>query len=76
MDLTSCLEKAAKYYDTKKVVRVAETKKTSDTPSSTFDAGAGIALSDHSVKLVSWSDNEFGYSNRVVDLMVPMVSKE
>merc|ERR1711875_37608 len=40
-----------------------------DDRSSIFDAKAGIQLSNTFVKLVSWYDNEFGYSNRVIDLI-------
>jgi glyceraldehyde 3-phosphate dehydrogenase len=44
-----------------------------DTRTSIFDAKAGIALTDTFVKVVSWYDNEIGYSNKVLDLIARMV---
>ncbi|MBP9885432.1 MAG: type I glyceraldehyde-3-phosphate dehydrogenase [Leptospiraceae bacterium] len=48
---------------------------TSDPLSSIFDADASIELNANFFKLVSWYDNEMGYSNRVVDLIRYMVKK-
>jgi len=45
-----------------------------DTRTSIFDAGAGIALTDTFVKVVSWYDNEIGYSNKVLELIEHMYS--
>src|SRR3954470_3256844 len=46
-----------------------------DAHSSIFDAGSGIELNSKFFKLVSWYDNEWGYSNRCVDLLRYMVGK-
>merc|ERR1712179_482268 len=51
---------------------VVSTDFTTCKASSIFDVGAGIALNDTFVKLVSWYDNEWGYSNRLVDLAIYM----
>ncbi|PSR19555.1 type I glyceraldehyde-3-phosphate dehydrogenase [filamentous cyanobacterium CCP3] len=47
-----------------------------DPHSSTFDAGAGIGLNETFFKVIAWYDNEWGYSMRVVDLMLYMAQKE
>jgi glyceraldehyde 3-phosphate dehydrogenase len=43
-----------------------------DSRTSIFDAGAGISLNANFVKVVSWYDNEWGYSNKLLDLMIHM----
>ncbi|GIV36188.1 MAG: glyceraldehyde-3-phosphate dehydrogenase [Cyclobacteriaceae bacterium] len=46
-----------------------------DPRTSIFDAKAGISLNDHFVKVVSWYDNEWGYSNKLVDLVQELARK-
>ncbi len=55
---------------------VVSTDFTSDPHSSIFDAGAGIELNSNFFKVVAWYDNEWGYSNRMIDLMLSMAAKE
>ena len=45
-----------------------------DARTSIFDAEAGVYLNDHFVKVISWYDNEWGYSNKVVELIRHMYS--
>ena len=47
-----------------------------DPRSSIFDAGAGIELNANFFKLISWYDNEWGYSNRLIDLTALMARKD
>ena len=54
--------------------QVVSTDFTSDARTSIFDANAGIALNDNFVKVVSWYDNEWGYSNKVLALIAHMDS--
>ncbi|HEV8608026.1 MAG TPA: type I glyceraldehyde-3-phosphate dehydrogenase [Tepidisphaeraceae bacterium] len=55
---------------------VVSTDFTGDARSSIFDAGAGIELNANFFKVVAWYDNEWGYSNRVIDLMLAMAKKD
>ncbi len=55
---------------------VVSTDFTSDSHSSIFDAGAGIELNANFFKVVAWYDNEWGYSNRAIDLILSMAAKE
>ncbi len=69
--------KAASEGDLKGVLGYTEDKVVStdfigEERTSVFDADAGIALTDNFVKVVSWYDNEWGYSNKILDLIAHM----
>ena len=55
---------------------VVSTDFTGDSHSSIFDAGAGMELNSNFFKVVAWYDNEWGYSNRAIDLILSMAAKE
>src|SRR3954466_6293276 len=55
---------------------VVSTDFITDPRSSIFDAGAGIELNANFFKVVSWYDNEWGYSNRVLDLALHMAKQD
>ena len=55
---------------------VVSTDFTGDAHSSIFDADAGMELNRNFFKVVAWYDNEWGYSNRAIDLILSMAQKE
>src|SRR5262249_18569587 len=78
-DICAAMKKASETY-LKGVLAYTEDEVVSsdfihDKNSSIFDAGSGIELNNRFFKLISWYDNEWGYSNRCVDLLRYMISK-
>ncbi len=73
-DIKACIKKASESAEFKGIIgyteeAVVSSDFTTDSRTSIFDAGAGIALNDNFVKLVAWYDNEWGYSCKVLDLI-------
>ncbi len=78
-DICAAMKKASETY-LKNILAYTEDEVVSsdfihDKNSSIFDAGSGIELNNRFFKLISWYDNEWGYSNRCVDLLRYMISK-
>jgi len=76
-EIKAAMKKASETY-LKGILAYTEDEVTSsdfihDTHSSIFDAGSGIELNSTFFKLVSWYDNEWGYSNRCVDLLKMLI---
>ena len=79
-DISAAMKQASETY-LKDVLAYTEDEVVStdflhDAHSSIFDAGSGMELNSRFFKLISWYDNEWGYSNRCVDLLRYMVSKQ
>jgi glyceraldehyde 3-phosphate dehydrogenase len=78
-EIKAAMKKASETY-LKGILAYTEDEVTSsdfihDTHSSIFDAGSGIELNSKFFKLISWYDNEWGYSNRCVDLLKLIIGK-
>jgi glyceraldehyde 3-phosphate dehydrogenase len=87
VDLTFRTETSTSYRDICEAMRdkgilgytdepVVSTDFMEDPRSSIFDAGAGMELNERFFKVVAWYDNEWGYSSRMIDLMIAMSQKE
>ncbi|KAL7677475.1 hypothetical protein ACOME3_003713 [Neoechinorhynchus agilis] len=80
-DIVGKLKEYSKSGDLNEIMSVVEESVVSrdllrDTHSCIVDAEAGIGLNDNFVKLVAWYDNEYGYSNRVIDLALHVMQSE
>jgi len=78
-DICAAMKKASESKQFEGIVGYTEDKVVSsdfigDARTSVFDAGAGIGLNENFVKLVAWYDNEWGYSNKIVNLIEYMYS--
>jgi glyceraldehyde 3-phosphate dehydrogenase len=78
-EISAAMKKASETY-LKNILAYTEDEVVSsdfihDKNSSIFDAGSGIELNNRFFKLISWYDNEWGYSNRCVDLLRYLISK-
>ena len=76
-EIKAVMKKASESPEWKGIIGYTEDKVVSsdfytDPRTSIFDAGAGISLNEHFVKLVAWYDNEWGYSNKICDLIAHM----
>uniref|UniRef100_A0A8C9E6I0 Glyceraldehyde-3-phosphate dehydrogenase, testis-specific n=1 Tax=Phocoena sinus TaxID=42100 RepID=A0A8C9E6I0_PHOSS len=77
VDLTCRLAQPTPYSGIKEAIRAAAKGPTAGILAYTEDeVGAGIAFNDNFVKLISWYDNEYGYSRRVVDLVRYLFSRD
>jgi glyceraldehyde 3-phosphate dehydrogenase len=80
-EIAAAMKEASESGDLKGILgytdeEVVSTDFLTDPRSSIFDKGAGIQLNANFFKVVSWYDNEWGYSNRVIDLALVMGKKE
>ena len=76
-EIKAVMKKASESPEWKGIIGYTEDKVVSsdfytDPRTSIFDAGAGISLNEHFVKLIAWYDNEWGYSNKISDLIIHM----
>jgi glyceraldehyde 3-phosphate dehydrogenase len=80
-DICAAMKKASESGPLKNILGYTEEEVVSgdfvhDPRSSIFDKGAGIELNKNFFKVLSWYDNEWGYSNRVIDLMALMAKSD